>query len=126
MMVRGRRSGKKSSGKRVGGRTGGTASGKESEAMVEIKEDFPVRRSPTTATRTPEGAAIEERNGGDRIGRFLVRNRDCSSKLEVHCLRSLNQNSIILHDHEEEAVKLIGVLKCRTFIMYFTSSRALF
>jgi hypothetical protein len=47
MRRRGTESVKELVGKRVGGSNGGTVAGKESEAMAEMRVDFPVDLSPT-------------------------------------------------------------------------------
>ncbi|MCI46228.1 hypothetical protein A2U01_0067468 [Trifolium medium] len=68
MRRRGTESLKELLGKRVGGSNGGTVAGKESEAMAEMRVDFPVDLSPTTTILTSLGKyaieILQRRNKG--------------------------------------------------------------
>lgn len=63
MTMRGVESVNELTGKRVGGSSGGTVEGKESEAMAEMRVDFPVDLSPITRIVTSLGMVVDlERN----------------------------------------------------------------
>jgi hypothetical protein len=73
MRRRGTESVKELVGKRVGGSNGGTVAGKESEAMAEMRVDFPVDLSPTRTILTCLGKyAIEIENCNEEGRRSFV------------------------------------------------------